>query len=402
MNLATPLVAFGFGNLLMLGWLAAAAAPILIHLWNKRKYREVPWAAIEYLLAAMRKNSRRMRLEQWSLLAVRTLIIVLLVLAVAQPFLEQAGFSFSPDGRTLKVLVVDGSFSMGYKPTDKSRFDRAKQWAAQIVDESSQGDAFALVLMASPPRVIVGSPAAEPEDFQDELENLALPHGGADLPATLTEVEKILNTAGDGGWSRADVYFLTDLGRNTWLPDLKDDGQQKHAQRLAGLAQRASLIVVDLGQDGAENLAVTELTTSEPFATTAREVSFTAQVRNFGVQPRNQHLVEFHVDGRRVKETYIDVPAGEQASVAMAHRFDTPGDHVVELRLGPDLLDVDNHRWRSVGVKQQLRVLCVNGKPSSVPMSGATDYLALALNPEADQIGTTSVVQPEVILESAL
>ena len=86
----TPL-AFGFGNLLMLGWLAAAAVPILIHLWNKRRYREVSWAAIEYLLAAMRKNSRRMWLEQWLLLAIRTALVALVVLAVAQPFLEQMG-----------------------------------------------------------------------------------------------------------------------------------------------------------------------------------------------------------------------------------------------------------------------------------------------------------------------
>ena len=108
-----------------MGWLAAAAAPIVIHLWNKRRYREVPWAAIEYLLAAMRKNSRRIQIEQWLLLAIRTLIIVLVVLAVAEPFLEQAGLSFVPpaSGR-IKVLVIDGSYSMAYKPTDKSRFDR--------------------------------------------------------------------------------------------------------------------------------------------------------------------------------------------------------------------------------------------------------------------------------------
>ena len=148
---AMHILAFGFGNLLMLGWLAAAAAPILIHLWNKRRYREVSWAAIEYLLAAMRKNSRRMWLEQWLLLAVRTLIVALIVIAVAQPFLEHAGIHFVPGQRTLKLLVIDGSYSMGYKPTDKSRFERAKQLATQIVEESSQGDAFALVLMASPP-----------------------------------------------------------------------------------------------------------------------------------------------------------------------------------------------------------------------------------------------------------
>ena len=38
----TSLIAFGFGSLSMLGWLAAAAAPILIHLWSRRKYREAP------------------------------------------------------------------------------------------------------------------------------------------------------------------------------------------------------------------------------------------------------------------------------------------------------------------------------------------------------------------------
>ena len=35
------LLAFGFGNLAMLGWLGAAAAPLLIHLWSRQQYREV-------------------------------------------------------------------------------------------------------------------------------------------------------------------------------------------------------------------------------------------------------------------------------------------------------------------------------------------------------------------------
>ena len=44
--------------------------------------------------------------------------------------------------------------------------------------------------MAAPPSVIVGTPAFEPRDFLEEIENLKLPHGGADLPATLVEVEE--------------------------------------------------------------------------------------------------------------------------------------------------------------------------------------------------------------------
>ncbi len=397
-----PLIAFGFGNLLMLGWLAAAAAPILIHLWNKRRYREVSWAAVEFLLSAMRKNSRRLRIEQWLLLLVRTLIVTLLVIAVAQPFLEQVGLNFVPGQRTLKVLVIDGSYSMGYQATDKNRFDRAKQLATQIVEESSQGDAFTLILMASPPSVIVGSPAVEQHDFLQEIDNLKLLHGGGDLPATLVEVEQVLKSAEHAGLPRKEVYFLTDLARNSWVPELKDAEADDYHQRLARLAHETPLVVVEPGQAGTENLAITSLAANEPFATTAREATFSGQVRNFGTQPRNHHLVEFHVDGRRVKEAYVDVPAGEQAPISFSYRFEAPGDHAVEFRLAPDSLDIDNHRWLSVPVKDHLRVLCVNGKPAAGVMSGAADYVALALNPDADNPNAPSIVEPEIIPESAL
>ncbi len=396
------LLAFGFGNLLMLGWLAAAAAPILIHLWNKRRYREVPWAAMEYLLSALRQNSRRMRLEQWLLLAVRTLIVVLVVFAVAQPFLEQAGLAFAPGQRTLKVLVLDGSYSMAYKPTDKSRFERAKQWATQIVDESSQGDAFALVLMAAPPVVVVGSPALEPREFVEEIENLKLHHGGADLPATLAQVEQVLKSAESSELARKEVYFLTDLGRNSWAPDAKDAEAAAYRQRLERVADLASLVVIDMDQAGTENLAVTGLAAADAYATMARELTFVAQVRNFGAQPRNHHPVEFHVDGHRAGEGYVDVAPGEQRPITFSHRFDAPGDHVIEVRLGADLLDVDNHRWLTVPVKDHLRVLCVDGKPASAPMTGAADYVALALNPDQDDVTSRSPVHVEVIPESAL
>jgi hypothetical protein len=291
---------------------------------------------------------------------------------------------------------------MGYKPTDKSRFERAKQLATQIVEESSQGDAFTLVLMAAPPAVIVGTPAVEPAGFLQEIENLKLYHGGADLPATLTHVERICQAAQGAGLARSEVYFLTDLGRNTWVPDLKDAAAADYRRQLERLAEQASLVVLDLGQSGSENLAVTSVGASESFVTTAREATFTAAVRNFGAQPRNHQLVELYVDDSRVKEAYLDVAPGQQAPLVFSHRFDAPGDHVVEFRLGADLLDVDNHRWLSVPVKEHVRVLCVNGKPGSGPMTSATDYLALALNPDAGDAAAGGIVRPEVITESAL
>ena len=45
-----PLVwALGFANAPLLYALAAAGVPVVIHLLNRRKYREVPWAAMRFL-----------------------------------------------------------------------------------------------------------------------------------------------------------------------------------------------------------------------------------------------------------------------------------------------------------------------------------------------------------------
>ncbi|HPP54610.1 MAG TPA: BatA domain-containing protein, partial [Thermoguttaceae bacterium] len=65
----------------MLGWLISAAAPWLIHLWSRRRRQRTSWAAMEYLLAALRETQRRLLLEEWTLLAVRTALIVAVVTA---------------------------------------------------------------------------------------------------------------------------------------------------------------------------------------------------------------------------------------------------------------------------------------------------------------------------------
>ncbi|MEN6449338.1 MAG: BatA domain-containing protein, partial [Thermoguttaceae bacterium] len=218
--MSPPLFAFGWISLPMLGWLAVAAAPLLIHLWMRRRYRETTWAAMEYLLAAMRQQTRRIRFEQWLLLLIRTLLIVLVVLAVAEPYLESKGLAFAPGGRVHRMLVFDGSYSMAYKPGDKSRFDRAKELARRIVEESAEGDAFTLILMSSTPRVVVGTAALSPASILHEIDELQLPHAGADLPAAVATVRRLVENVGreNPRLVRHEVYFLTDLQRVTWAP----------------------------------------------------------------------------------------------------------------------------------------------------------------------------------------
>jgi hypothetical protein len=160
------------------------------------------------------------------------------------------------------------------------------------------------------------------------------------------------------------------------------------------------LTIIDLGQSAGENAAVAQVRTTAAYATTAQSLPIEAELKNFGHLPRNGQPVELLVDGRRADEETVDLAAGASAPVAFSCRFDTPGDHAVEVRMKPDGLEVDDSRWMTVAVKQCLRVLCVDGRPSSDRLAGAAGYLELALAPREAGEGR-ALVRPEVVPEGA-
>ena len=157
------------------------------------------------------------------LLLLRTLLVSLVVLAVSEPYRRQNGLPLAAaGGRTHRVLVIDGSFSMAYKPGERSRFEAAKELATQILEKSPQGDAFTLLLMAAPPRVVVGNASFEIHQMRDEIASLPQLHTTADLPATLAVVRQVIeNTARENPrLTSHEVYFFTDLQRASWAPHM--------------------------------------------------------------------------------------------------------------------------------------------------------------------------------------
>src|SRR6202034_3780754 len=85
--LAFTLLSPGFA----LAGLLLAAVPIIIHILNRRRFKTVSWAAMEFLLRALRKNRRRLRFERWLLLATRCAVLLLLGIALARPLACESG-----------------------------------------------------------------------------------------------------------------------------------------------------------------------------------------------------------------------------------------------------------------------------------------------------------------------
>lgn len=354
-------------------WGLAAALPLLIHLLNRRQYREETWAAMEYLLRAMKKNSRRIQIEQLLLLIIRAMILILA--AAAWMDLMWSTSAFGPaavgGGNTHTVLVMDGSYSMATKDGDQSRFERAQQLAGDVIDAASRGDAFTLVLMGEPPRTVIGQPAFDAHDVKGEIANLHPPHAGANLSASLALVEEVLAGVREKHkrLTNQRVCIFTDLGATTWGDMSRGDGEA----RIQRVSEHAPLTLFDVGRDGSENVAVTSFAQKDPYIVAGRKVTFVAQVKNFGAGDRANYPVRLFVDDRPAGEQLVDVAAGDEASVVFTHEFRSPGEHVLRVQLPDDALEIDNARLLSVPVRPALNVLCIRGKP------GAADLIRSSL-----------------------
>lgn len=402
MVFSAALFALGLLSWSTLGWLAAAAAPLLIHLWSRRRYQELPWAAMQYLLAAMKAARRRTRLEQWLLLLLRTAIIVTLVLAAAEPYLETGAVPFVPGVRTHRLFLLDGSYSMGYHQGETSQFDAAKELIRRVVDESNQGDGFSLVLMSAPARALVDEPSFSAGEFLAELDALRLPHTSADLVGASAHVERLVEDTKRRypKLTRQEVYILTDLGWTAWGAEAIGKGQVELVRkRFQKVAEIADLHLIDLGQEEAENVAVSSLKTDEAFVVRGRNVTLRAEVQSYARNTTSQ-VIQFLVDGRRAAEDEVRLDPGGSASAVFYHRFETLGDHVLEIAAPGDHLEIDNTRHLAVSVKPALRVLCIDGSPGGTD-GRASDYLVYALSPESPGSGS-AMIAPEVAGESSL
>jgi hypothetical protein len=391
----------GFANLPLLGGLAAASIPIILHLLNRRRFREERWAAMRFLLAAIRKNQRRIRIEQWLLLAVRTLLLILLVLAMAKPFVDSGALPILAGQRTHRVIVLDGSMSMAYTTTEATRFDQAKELAAKLIKAARKGDAISILLMADPPKVLVKEPSANHAEVLKELADVTLPHGGTDLNATLSALDRVLDSS---DIAQKDVVFLSDLQAASWrVRRGGEDALKRAVAKLEARKPRLGTAVIDLGAPGGQNRAIVDLTLSSPIVTPSMNPTpvITATIREFGREAPDGSRVQLLVDGQVGPERIVFPRRGEDATAVFLYDFASPGDHVIEALIGDDPLKIDNHRWLAVPVRESLRVLLVDGDPKSdQPFHAETDFLAVALNPDADSSASPPTIRAEVIPEA--
>lgn len=134
-----------FVNPLFLYGLAAIAIPIIIHLFNFRKFRKVYFTNVKFLEELQQKTQKQSQIRHLLTLLMRILAIVALVLAFAQPYIPASDTGVKQQSRNAVSIYIDNSFSMGLNSSQGALLDEALEKAREVAMAYSTTDVFQIL-----------------------------------------------------------------------------------------------------------------------------------------------------------------------------------------------------------------------------------------------------------------
>jgi hypothetical protein len=366
-----------FLNSPLLWGLSLAAIPLIIHLLYRRQYRRVDWAPMRYLKLSIQRNRRRIRIEQLLLLLLRTAVVLLLFFLVARPVMHADGLSrwVGASARTNRIVVLDDSLSMGYTEEGVTALARGQDIVADLLPTFGAKDAFTLVAASRPNEPLLREvELANIDDVAAAVRGVKPTEMLAAWPAILRAVDELMAS---GSYPIYEVTLVTDLRRAGW-----DERVDELANRWA--ASGARLRVFDLGVDETANVALLGLQQADRVPLVAVPTRFEAEIRNDAGRPITGLEANFIVDGKASLVRLPELAADQTLKLPLSATFQEPGEHNVALELAQDALAGDNRRTAVVDVRESIAVQLVDGEPSTEPLGGEADFLALALSLSGD------------------
>ena len=375
----------GLANLALVGGLVAVAAPILVHIAHRRRYRIARWGAMRFLVDLVAAQRRRLVLEHWVLLAVRCLAVACVALALCRPYwtLSEGGAGIERLGAVAAVVLIDDSPSASAGRDDET-MDAIHNLADAYLDTLGNGDEIS---------VITGSgrnaPAADPFFDGEAAREVVAQAGPTAVASSIPDlIEAGLAQLGRHINPHAEIVLVSDGYASGWnLPAL--ERWRDLSQRFSGAAQDPRLVVVlPQHMPAGLNVAVTDLRSERSLIGVGTEVGIRVRVVCRGDQGNERVSLRLFIDGRQVGERQLDLPAGESRDEVFPCVFSDPGSHLVEARIdgARDLIAIDDQRSLSVQVEAGVEVLLVEGQVGR-GSSGSLGLLATALDPEGDGAG---------------
>lgn len=321
--------------------LTALAIPVLIHLFQLRRFKKIDFPNVRFLAEVSQQTRARKKVQHWLVLLARCLAIICLVLAFAQPYLPGAGGAVKAGQRAVS-LYIDDSFSMDGRNAQGRLLDQARKGAQDAVMAYSATDRFQVLTgqFGGREQVLLGRDEALDAAAVAEVG----PYSRALSKVLLRQREALASS--DSKTKRAILF--TDLQRSitdveNWTNDTL-----------------VPTVIVPLTASAPDNLSIDSVWFASPVRRAGQDEVLHVRIHNHGEQELVNVPLRLDVDGRQRAVASFSVAGGAAIDTTLKFLGDGPGDHVGVVSVNDQPVVFDDKFHIAYQVSDRLRVLLVS------------------------------------------
>jgi hypothetical protein len=323
--------------------LIALAIPIIIHLFNFRRFKTVYFSNVKFLKEVKEETASRSKLKHLLVLAARMFALAFLVFAFAQPFIPNKNNQFAAGKKNVSIYI-DNSFSMNAINDGRSLFDKAKTTAKEIVKNYAADDEFQLLsndFEGKHQRLV------NKEEFMAMIDELEI----SPAVRSLQEVSKRqCEMLARNNEKNKMAYLLTDFQKN--MGDLIIDTS-------------VSYNLIPLSADVQNNLFIDSVWFAEPVQLMGQNVTMVVKLTNSGDAKAEGSRLALKLNGQTKTMSEVTVESGLSVTDTLRFLVTQPGWNKVELSISDYPITYDDNYFVSFRAIEKVNVIAVNGAHSN-------------------------------------
>jgi hypothetical protein len=350
----------------MLWGLLAVAIPIIVHLFNFRKFKRVMFPNVEFLKEIKQETHNKSKLKHLLILAARCLAIAAIVFAFAQPYIPVAGASAKPGGNAVSIYI-DNSFSMEGQGRDGRLIDLAKNKAIEIVQSFSQTDKFQLLTSDFEGR---HQRLVSRGEMTQLIQEVDVTPASRKLSEVVVRQADVLNKSGS---DNKRAFLLTDLQSSvTDIEAVKSDSTIRY-------------YVVPEKSEDLSNVYIDSVWFDSPVRQLNQPEVLNMRVVNTGDDAKESVPVYLSTNGQQKSVATVQIPAKGSVETQMNYTNTDAGLKDAMLSVEDGAIAKDDQFYFAYNVAQQIAVLELRGTNASNVLSAvfADDpYFSYAIHSE--------------------
>lgn len=318
--------------------LAALAIPVIIHLFNFRRFKTVYFSNVAFLREVKEETAARSKVKHLLVLAARILALAFLVFAFAQPFIPNKNTNLNT-GKKFVSVYIDNSFSMNAVSGGRSLLDKAKQAAKEVAKNYGADDQFQLLT----------------NDFEGKHQRLV---GKEEFLTMVDEIEATPAVRNLGEISKRQKDALSRENSINRIAYLLSDYQQN----MGDLAVDSSVTynLVPLAADAQANVYIDSCWFTEPVQLLGQQATLIVKVTNSGEKEVEGNRLVMKLNGQAKGMSELNVDAESFVYDTITFNISQAGWNKAELSIQDYPITYDDNYFVAFNVVEKVKVVSLN------------------------------------------